>query len=100
MHGWRADSGFFESIEAAKPGALIIYPGGKKGVGHVGIVTQVLKGAAIKVLHCSAGNYRKLGDAIAETGPEVWKRDDARFLWYCGLRDGFVGQSSPRNDNM
>lgn len=84
MDGERT-SGFFESIEAAKPGALIIYPGGKKGVGHVGIVTQVLKGAAIKVLHCSAGNYRKLGDAIAETGPEVWKRDDARFLWYCGL---------------
>ena len=78
-------SGLFELRETAGVGALIIYPGGKKGVGHVGIVTGIQGNLATKALHCSVGNYRKGGDAIAETATAVFQRPDARFLWYCGV---------------
>jgi cell wall-associated NlpC family hydrolase len=73
-------------LRQPKPGALIIYPGTKKrGVGHVGIVTVSHAGVAQKVLHCSAGNFRKNADAIGETGPDAFRRADVRFLWFCGL---------------
>lgn len=78
-------SGLFELLDVPRIGALIIYPGGRKGVGHVGIMSAVQKGIATKALHCSAGNYRKGSDAIAESGAGVWQRADTRFLWYCGI---------------
>jgi cell wall-associated NlpC family hydrolase len=84
-HDGERMAGFFELLAAPKPGALIIYPGSKKGVGHVGIVTAAEGGAAKKVIHCSAGNFRKNHDAICETGPDVFRRPDVRFLWFCGL---------------
>lgn len=82
LDGSRA-SGLFELLDTPRVGALIIYPGGKKGVGHVGIVTSIKDGHA--AVHCSSGNWRKGGDAIGETGVAVWARPDARFLWYCGV---------------
>jgi len=48
------------------------------GIGHVGIISEVGtkdgKPHIERVIHCSAGNYRKLGTAIAETGPEVFDK--------------------------
>lgn len=78
-------SGLFELTDKARLGALIVYPGGRKGMGHVGIITEVKNNVAQKALHCSAGNYRKGGDAIAETDMDIWLRPDMRFLWYCGV---------------
>lgn len=71
-------------------GALIVYPaswmthsvlGMPKGsgpqVGHIGILT-----APDKVIHCSAGNWRKCGDAITQTGTEIFDRVSAtRTVW-------------------
>lgn len=81
-------TGIFDCVPASGPipGDVIVYPGrifGETGpaIGHVGIVSatqrpmtpprdwvQVVK----TVIHCSGGNFRKFGDAVAETGPEVF----------------------------
>jgi hypothetical protein len=84
-------AGFFELLVAPKPGAFVLYPGSKKkGVGHVGIVTSVdAKDQIAKVIHCSIGNYRKNGDAIAETSADVFRRPDRIICWYCGIDGGY-----------
>lgn len=63
-------------------------------IGHVGIITAVHElpgdlGVAqvpeVKsVIHCSSGNYRKYGDAIRETGPEVFNVPGVTYGW-CSL---------------
>lgn len=57
-----------------QPGALIVYPASwmdkrKTGpkVGHIGILT-----APDRVIHCSGGNVKQYGDAIQETGLDVF----------------------------
>lgn len=80
-------TGFFTKLDAPKKGCIIVYPKAASGgpnYGHVGIVTEVASGKAKKVIHCSSGNSA-LGDAIAETGPEVWNRPSTIFAWYDGL---------------
>jgi hypothetical protein len=69
--------GFFAQVmpKDARPGDLLVYgdrsAGGKMRQGHVGICTEIDKGPA-KVIHCSKGNDRKLGDAIVETDVGWW----------------------------
>lgn len=55
-------------------GALIVYPASwmdkrKTGpkIGHIGLLT-----APDRVIHCSGGNFKRAGDAIQETGLEVF----------------------------
>ena len=60
----------------AKSADFVIYPDrvgtdGKHHQGHMGIVAEAMRGPQ-RVIHCSAGNWSRTGDAIAETGPEVW----------------------------
>ena len=80
--------GFFEEIAAPRSGCVIVYPSARMArargpaVGHVGIVTQILGGGASLVTHCSSGNYRRSGDAIRQTTPEVFSRVAyTRFAW-------------------
>lgn len=70
---------WFEQCAPA-PGCLIVYPdrGGKQG--HVGIVSEVKAGKVTKVIHCSRGNERT-GNAIQETGPEVFVKGGAVTVW-------------------
>jgi hypothetical protein len=90
VHDANAATGFIERIEGAKVGCLIVYgKNPKASVGHVGIVTAVKmsggKTTATKVIHCSSGNSAK-GDAIAETGPEVFERiPQTIYAWYAGV---------------
>jgi cell wall-associated NlpC family hydrolase len=77
----RNPAGFFYAIPPTSsplPADIIIYPGnfyarqiGWKGkgprIGHVGILT-----GADKVIHCSSGNMRTYGDAIAVTDLSVF----------------------------
>lgn len=72
MHG---PERFVSRIEQPEPGALIVYPAswmskqaGPK-VGHVGILT-----APDRVIHCSAGNMRRCGDAISETLTDIFTK--------------------------
>lgn len=82
---------FFEVPSAeARPGDLLLYgdrqsSDGKSSMrqGHVGIVSEVDEGP-LKVVHCSRGNQRKFGDAIAETGIQWWSLASgivARCAW-------------------
>ncbi|HWR57787.1 MAG TPA: CHAP domain-containing protein [Thermodesulfovibrionales bacterium] len=84
-----ATVGIFERMDTPKAGCLIVYPSSKPttAVGHVGIVTAVTqKGEVSKVIHCSSGNYRRTGDAVQETGPEVFKANKTTvYAWYAGM---------------
>lgn len=92
--GWMSTDGIFEDAmfqptglwrpNDPKPGSCLVYPSrsyalareidGAPGprIGHVGIITKVVGGGAKTVIHCSAGNYRRYGDAIHETADEVF----------------------------
>jgi hypothetical protein len=88
--GFKRMSGYFELLQHARPGALILYPGEpkRKLVGHVGIVSAVADNKATEVIHCSSGNFRRGGDAIAETGPEVfYKQPKTVHLMFCGVEE-------------
>lgn len=89
VHDAKNQTGFFSKLEKPKVGCIVVYPGRKVDgvlkIGHVGIVTEVKAGKPTKVLHCSSGNYRNLGDAIMETSPKVFLRPDAVYAWYEGL---------------
>ncbi len=71
-----------ELVEYPMPGDAVVYgwykgKSGAKRVGHVGLVVGVGGGAGsiferLRVIHCSAGNYRAFGYAVAETGGNVF----------------------------
>lgn len=87
---WDAEAeptGIFISTDTPVPGDVIVYPALwcahavgvelKSGprIGHVGIVSEVYPtGRPSKVIHCSAGNQRRFGYAIAETDTDVFDR--------------------------
>lgn len=61
----------------ALPGDLLVYgdyksESGKVKQGHVGICSEVDGRGPTKVIHCSKGNDRKIGDAIHETDVQWW----------------------------
>jgi cell wall-associated NlpC family hydrolase len=83
--------GFFERIDVAKPGALVVYPDKGGHQGHVAIVSEVGPGAGVKgvtkIIHCSKGNGAN-GDAIQETAATVFHNNPASILcWYAGVTD-------------
>jgi hypothetical protein len=69
---------------APRPGDLVVYRSEyvkkvRKHAGHVGIITKVPKGwdylmGNLSVIHCSSGNDRRLGYAIAETTGKIWEK--------------------------
>lgn len=69
-------------------GALIVYPAAwmdkrKTGpkIGHIGVLT-----APDRVIHCSGGNFKRAGDAIQETGLEVFRKIPSTItLWMKGV---------------
>ena len=88
--------GFLARIPQPKVGCLILYGKGWGGhkVGHVGIVTKVSdpdpEGTRLplRVVHCNSKSYRETGDAIAETGPEVFLKAGAIYVWPDFLVEG------------
>lgn len=74
----------FEQVSTPMPGDLIVYPdksytvteGGqrtrKTRQGHIGVVTRVAGGKVTRVVHCSAGNFRRTGRAVQETDAKVF----------------------------
>jgi len=86
VHDATTTTGFFDKIIVPKVGCMIVYPGGKGKIGHVGIVTEVKSGVVTKVLHCSGGNYRTTGDAIQETDAAVFINNPRTiYAWWVGL---------------
>lgn len=70
--------GFFEEISCPELGCLIVY-GKQKGMvaGHVGIVSGL---KPERVIHCSSGNWKTTGDAINETGAEIFHKHKAIYV--------------------
>lgn len=74
---------FVTQVDEPMRGALVVYPArwmskqdGPK-VGHIGILSAV-----DKVIHCSSGNMRQFGDAIAETPLTLFLRwPSTIFVW-------------------
>lgn len=74
--------GLFDALKwgDAQPGDLVVYgdryePGTRRLIhqGHVGIIASVGATGPETAVHCSKGNDRRSGDAIQETGVELWE---------------------------
>lgn len=77
--------GWWDIVKGVRPGDLVVY-GSKYGrnwrgktvrkrVGHVGIVSFVPEWpnwSNMRVVHCSAGNFRRTGRAVQETDARAW----------------------------
>jgi hypothetical protein len=81
--------GLFEKVTVPEPGDLICWGDRKiKGAdgklrntqGHVGVITEVTAGKATKVVHCSSGNFKRAGYAIAETSADIFHKNGAIYL--------------------
>lgn len=80
---------FVRPLDSPQAGGLIVYPAawmskqpGPK-VGHIGILTS-----PETVIHCSAGNMRRCGDAIQETALTVFQRPATLYAWPVTLTSG------------
>jgi cell wall-associated NlpC family hydrolase len=68
----------------AKPADLIVYgdrigTDRKEHQGHMGVISEVTHGPT-RVIHCSAGNWKRTGDAVQETGPEAWTMNQGSIV--------------------
>lgn len=92
VHDGLNQTGFFAKLIAPRVGCLIVFPSTPPPtvkVGHVGIVTEVSAGGAVKkVLHCSKGNFTNFQDAIRETPPNVFNNLRTIYVWYAGVTEG------------
>jgi len=83
------DVGFFDRTDEPRAGGVVVYPtrwktGKASPAGHCGIISAVdSSGRITKVIHCSSGNYRTAGDAVQETGPEVFSSNDSTVHAWC-----------------
>jgi hypothetical protein len=80
----------FERVDDAEEADVIVYPDrkieGKRHEGHIGIVSRVSEdGSVAAVIHCSTGNQRKTGNAIAETNPRVFQLNGAIVARFKGI---------------
>lgn len=69
---------------SALPGDVLLRGDEGKRQGHIGVVTACDHTGPIRVVHCSSGNWRTEGDAIQETGVELFVRNRAlaaRVRW-------------------
>ena len=82
--------GIFDGIDTPVVGAFVCYPDKDGHDGHIGVITAVTGGKGVaaiqKVIHCSLGGWKNLGDAIQETAPAPWlARSDSLIGWYTGV---------------
>lgn len=79
--------GLFDRVEwqDANMGDLLVWGDRGEGQGHVGVVSVAAPTGPTNVIHCSAGNYRRTGDAIQETGVKVFLDNGAIVARFAGL---------------
>ena len=90
------DRNLFVPMNERRPGYILVWgdrqvsdrkrPGKTRTVqGHVGVISEVDQhGKVTKVIHCSSGNYRTKGVAIAETDPGVFLTNGAMVVRFKG----------------
>jgi len=75
----------FERVYEKKPGYVMVYPDTAGRQGHVGIISSLPdEHGDFHVTHCSMGNFRTLGVAIAETRPDVFTMHGAITVRFKG----------------
>jgi hypothetical protein len=80
----------FVTIHEPVPGCLVVYGDVGRSQGHIGIVSQVYEGTGkIKVIDCSAGQFRATGDAIREHSGDFFLRHPGTV--FCVLREDVLG---------
>jgi len=74
--GGSVGAGLFTRVQTSQalPGDIFVYPDGAGGhsQGHMGILTQVAASGPTSITHCSLGGWSNHGDAVRETGTEIW----------------------------
>jgi hypothetical protein len=76
-----------------KRGAVVVFPGPpRRAVGHCGIVVAI---NPVRVVHCSALNWRTTGRAVCETNDTMFRTTDAVYGWPVALREGIVPAAPP-----
>lgn len=87
IHDAQHPTGYFTRLDGPRVGSIVVYPSKRpqRPYGHVGLVTSVRGGKARTVIHCSSGNFTALGDAIQETGPDVFEKPETIYAWYDGI---------------
>jgi hypothetical protein len=83
--------GFFDRLDAARPGAIVVYPDADGHQGHIAIVIEAsgpgVEGIS-RIIHCSSGNFASTEDAIQITEPAAFlTRKDSLIGWYRGLTE-------------
>lgn len=76
----------FQRLQAALPGALIVYPSGNgEDYGHVAVVVEVdEQGRATQIIHCSKANaVATPHDAIKLTSPEPFEDNPQSLYVWC-----------------
>lgn len=91
-----ASVGYFSKIDAARPGALLVYPDyigadGARHDGHMGIVIDA-NGPGVEgvnhVVHCSLSASEHMHDAIQVTDAGPWRRSGSSIIvWLDGLNE-------------
>lgn len=85
------NSNSFVKINYPIVGCIVVYKANsERKFGHMGIVTEVSNGQITKVIHCSSSNYKRTGDAIQETGPEVFNIPSSIFVQYIPNKDNNI----------
>lgn len=79
--------GFFERLDRAILGALLVYPGVGSKKGHCGVISKVaIDGTIESVIHCSKTNDSRYGDAIQENdAPILTSHPDSIVILYHGI---------------
>lgn len=71
----------FQRVHRAEPGDGIVWPDRGGHEGHIGVIVAVdAAGEPTEVVHCSSGNYRRTGRAIARTSADIFKSAGAIYV--------------------
>jgi hypothetical protein len=78
--------GLFTKVDVPEPGDVAVWgdsrKNGKTVQGHIGIVAAVENGRAMRVIHCSSGNFKRLGKAVQETSADIFHNNNAIYARY------------------
>lgn len=78
-----APRGLFSRVDVPEPGDIMVWGDSKKNgrtvQGHIGIIAAVENGRATRVIHCSSGNFRRLGKAVQETNADIFHNNGAIY---------------------
>lgn len=97
-HDAMGGSNLFAQVpwEDALPGDVLVWGDSKGKQGHIGLLVSRDTEGPLTVIHCSRGNYSETGDAIRETGVDLFKRHDAiaaKFLPMSGVGASDTGSA-------